>query len=246
MGSYGDKSQRVVYVATEGSKTEPAYLDLLNKTFGDGDEKVGIPGFFLYYCHPGHSNGLRPSQVVHQVISKAGGPGTEMWALFDRDAADNRDADIYEAFRVARAKGVQTALSHPSFELWLLLHFKPWHSQEGGIDDKVKEQLRRHPDAKGFQDYDKASGERGKGLDGPRGQSLMKQERLATAVRNARKLVDSCTHGDCSAKRVDQVSREYPRQSGHADSCDPLKRDPSTDVWRLLTALGIGNDTKQY
>ncbi|MFB6779665.1 RloB family protein [Streptomyces sp. NPDC056352] len=246
LGSYGDKSQRVIYVATEGSKTEPAYLDLLNKTFGEGDEKEGIPGFSLYYCHPGHSNGLRPPEVVEQVISKAGGPGDEMWALFDRDAADSRDADIREAFRAAGKMDVQVALSHPSFELWLLLHFKPWHSQEGGIDGKVKEQLRRHPDAKGFHDYDKASGKRGKGLDGPRGQSLMEKNRPAAAVRNARKLVDSCPHGDCSAKRADQTSEENPQRSGHADCCDPLKRDPSSDVWRLLTTLGIGNSTKHY
>ncbi|MCZ4506732.1 RloB family protein [Streptomyces sp. ActVer] len=260
VGSYGDKSQRVIYVATEGSKTEPAYLDLLNKTLGRGNEKKGIPAFYLDYCHPGNPNGLRPSQVVQQVRSKAG-PGEEMWALFDRDAADSRDADIREAYKVARGNGVQVALSHPSFELWLLLHFKQWSSRENGIDTRVKDQLRRHPDAKGFQDYDKASGKRGKGLDGPRGQSLMAEQRLADAVHHARKLIDSCPHGDCSAKQADRASElkpangkrpaatlsaeEYARRSGHAATCDPLKRDPSSDVWRLLAALGIGNRAKQ-
>jgi hypothetical protein len=261
VGSYGDKSQRVIYVATEGSKTEPAYLDLLNKTLGEGNEKKGIRAFYLDYCHPGHPNGLRPSEVVQQVRAKAE-PGEEMWALFDRDAADSRDVDIREAYKIARGNGVQVALSHPSFELWLLLHFKQWSgSQQNGIDTWVKDQLRRHPDAKGFQDYDKASGKRGKGLDGPRGQSLMVEQRLAAAVHNARKLVDSCPYGDCSAKQADRArelkpangrrqaaalsAEEYAQRSGHAASCDPLKRDPSSDVWRLLAALGIESRAKQ-
>ncbi|WP_326593894.1 RloB family protein [Streptomyces brevispora] len=260
VGSYGDKSQRVIYVATEGSRTEPAYLDLLNKALGGGDEEKGIAAFYLEYCHPGHPNGLRPSEVVQQVRAKAG-PGEEMWALFDRDAKDSRDADIRKAFKIARESGVQVALSHPSFELWLLLHFKQWSSQENGDDTKVKDQLRRHPDAKGFQDYDKASGRRGKGLGGPRGQSLLVEQRPRDAIRNARKLVDSCSHGDCSAKQADHARElkpaserrqaaalsveEYARQSGHAAGCDPLKRDPSSDVWRLLAALGIETRAKQ-
>ncbi|MFF0114407.1 RloB family protein [Streptomyces prasinus] len=262
VGSYGDKSQRVIYVATEGSKTEPAYLDLLNKTFGEGDAERGIPAFSLEYCHPSHPNGLRPSKVVEQVLAKAG-PGEEMWALFDRDAADSRDADIRDAFKLARENGVQVALSDPSFELWLLLHFQPWSSREGGRDARVKDQLRRHPDAQGFGNYDKASGKRGKGLDGTRGQSLMAASRPAAAVRHARKLVDSCPHphGGCSAKQADRAreleqadrgqkaaalsAAEYAQMSGHADACDPLKRDPSSDIWRLLAALGVGNRTKQ-
>jgi len=39
--------------------------------------------------------------------------------------------------------------------------------------------------------------------------------------------VDDCPTEACSA--ID----------GHADHCEPIRRDPSTDVWRLLVELGV-------
>lgn len=245
VASYEDQSHRVVYVATEGSKTEPAYLDLLNSTYG---RRPGKQTFELHYCHPGHNNGLRPEQVVEQVLAEAG-PGDEMWALFDRDAADSRDAEIGPAMRKAHQNGVQVGLSHPSFELWLLLHFQLWNSQENGLDREVKNRLRQHKDADGFHDYDTASGDRGKGLGGRRGKSLLDNEK--SAIRNARKLVDFCPHGQCSHKKAEtspidpKKSESYgawTTRTGHAAGCDPLKRDPSSDVWRLVAGLEIGTD----
>ncbi|WP_307847280.1 RloB family protein [Streptomyces sp. F63] len=239
--SYGDKSNRVVYVACEGSRTEPDYISLLNKTYGRDKS------FRLKYCHPGHGNGLDPVETVQQTLKEAG-PEDEKWALFDRDADDNRDRKIPDAMRLAADRGVQVALSHPSFELWLLLHFQHWTSQEHGHDEKVKDRLRRHRDAKGFKDYDKASGDRGKGLNDERGNALLGRE--TTAVRNARKLVKACPSGRCSADRIGKIQpipakggekyAEWTERTGHAAGCDPLKRDPSTDVWRLLASLGLG------
>jgi hypothetical protein len=240
----------VVYVACEGAKTEPAYLGLLNESHGE--KRPEGQKFHLHYCDPGHSDGLRPEEVVDQVLSVAG-PGDEKWALFDRDTEDNRDGEIPRAMRKAHQGGVQVALSHPSFELWLLLHFKNWTSQEGGRSGKVVDELRRHKDAKGFQNYDKASGDRGKGLGGQRGQSLLGREK--TAIRNARGLIKQCPHGACSAKAADRAAKaasavpgkaldyeEWAALTGHAPDCDALHRDPSTDVWRLLVSLGIGTE----
>lgn len=245
VASYGDRSQRVVYVATEGAKTERDYLDQLNEAYG---RRPGKQGFYLHYCDPGHSDGLRPDEVVEQVSSVAG-PEDEKWALFDRDTEDNRDRVIPEAMREAHRRGVQVALSHPSFELWLLLHFKNWTSRENGRSGTIVKELRGHKDAKGFEDYDKGSGERGKGLGGRRAASLLGKEK--NAIRNARGLVTQCPHGTCSAKKADTApikpgaSETYERwvaRTGHAPGCDPLKRDPSTDVWRMLAALDIGTD----
>lgn len=239
--SYGDESRRVVYVAAEGEKTERDYVALLNKTYGEREK-------FVLKFH-GARNGLRPTEVVDLVLESASAPADEKWALFDRDAQDNRDQDIPDAMRKAAEQGVQVALSHPSFELWLLLHFQQFTSQEGGVNDTVLRRLREHRDAKGFAEYDKASGDRGKGLDDQRGQSLLNREK--DAVRNARKLVSLCSHGSCSARNLVHDSipgprtesyEEWTRRSGHAENCDPLKRDPSTDVWRLLVHLGIVED----
>ncbi|WP_101254867.1 RloB family protein [Streptomyces barkulensis] len=250
VASYGDRSHRVLYIACEGARTEPAYLDLLNEAYGR--QRSGERAFHLHYCDPGHADGLRPEEAVDQVLSVAG-PGDEKWVLFDRDTEDNRDGEIPRALRKAHRGGVQVALSHPSFELWLLLHFKNWTSRENGRSATVVNELRRHRDADGFADYDKGSGDRGKGLGGKRGASLLGRE--ANAVRNARGLVTQCSHGACSAKAADGAAKtasteldqtpdyaEWAALTGHAPDCDPLGRDPSTDVWRLLTALGIGTD----
>lgn len=245
--SYRDPSQRVVYVATEGAKTEQDYVILLNRVYG------AKKGFRLHFCPHPDRNGLRPKEVVERVIKAAEGSDAEMWALFDRDSGDKTPEEIREALRHAARNGVQVALSHPSFELWLLLHFQQHTSSEGGRNDKVIDKLRRHPEATAFADYDTQSGDRGKGLGGRRGDSLVGRER--DAVRNGRKLVALCPNprGGCSARDLTVVRiqtqrdqsesyEDWTRRTGHAAGCDPAQRDPSADVWRLLVSLGIGTD----
>ncbi|MDJ0379484.1 RloB family protein [Streptomyces sp. G-G2] len=241
LSGYSDQSHRVVYIAGEGEKTESDYVALLNREYGKRE------GFFLRFCKAGE--GLRPDEVVDRVIAEASSPADEKWALFDRDSEDHRDVVIPKAMSRAREAGVQVGFSHPSFELWLLLHFRPFTSQEDGRSDAIKDLLRKHPKAKGFEEYDEHAGERGKGLAGQRGQSLVGTEK--DAVRNARKLVGNCSHGGCSAKNANhdkipgprtETHDEWTQRSGHAAGCDPLKRDPSTDLWRLLTSLGIGKE----
>jgi hypothetical protein len=236
----------VVYVATEGPKTEQDYVILLNRVYGAKN------GFRLHFCQHSGRNGLRPLQVVEKVIEAARGSDAEMWAIFDRDSGDKTAQEIREAMRHAAKNGVQVALSDPSFELWLLLHFQQHTGAEGGRNEKVIDKLRRHPEAAaaGYADYDTQSGDRGKGLGGRRGQELVGREE--TAVRNARKLVDLCPypHGGCTARRltVERVPadgeeyEDWTRRTGHAPGCDPAGRDPSADVWRLLVSLGIVTD----
>ncbi len=244
---YADKSSRVVYVAAEGRETEKDYVELLNQTWG---KRPGAGSFQIKFYGPGKS-GLQPHEVVELVRARASAPDDEKWALFDRDGKDNRETSIPRAMREAAEHGVQVALSHPSFELWLLLHFQHFTSQEGGSDDAVKDRLRKHPDAKGFEKYDAASGDRGKGLGGQRGASLIGREK--TAVRNARRLVDRCPHGGCSQHAADtsplgaspEAHANWTRRTGHAPTCDALLRDPSTDVWRLLVSLGVVGDEPQ-
>ncbi|KAK1182332.1 RloB family protein [Streptomyces sp. NBS 14/10] len=248
VGAYGDRAQRVIYIAHEGEKTEKDYLQLLERTYRTRD---GKPTF--RFALLGEAGGLRPMATVDRVLEQAG-PHDEKWVFFDRDAADSRDTEIPQAMRKAAKNGVQVVLSHPSFELWLLLHFQLWTSQESGLDSKVKDRLRQHKDAKGFEDYDRASGDRGKGIDGQRAESLLGPGRVKNAIRNARKLVNACQYGQCKAKDADEIAatnpvpnkpetyEEWTRRSGHAGGCDPLKRDPSTDVWRLLAALEIDGE----
>ncbi|MFC3960750.1 RloB domain-containing protein [Nocardia jiangsuensis] len=115
--------------------------------------------------------------------------------------------------------GVQIAFSHPSFGLWLLLHFQSFGGAQGGSDRIVHEKLR------GRQHWESFSDRGDKSVGGYRAATLTGKHRAA--ARRAEKLTEDCPTDGCSAA------------SGHRSHCDPLKRDPSTDVWRLLEALGL-------
>jgi hypothetical protein len=247
VSSYQDPTRRLVYVAAEGAKTEGDYIAFLNRAYGT-DKK-----FHLHFCRHSDPNGLRPVEVVRRVIAAAPRPDDEKWALFDRDSGDKTPKDIRESMHLAAENGVHVALSHPSFELWLLLHFKQHTSRESGLNATVLDRLRAHPDADGFRDYDSQSGDRGKGLGERRERALSGREKIA--VDNARILVGFCPHppGGCSAKYLTEIApipgprseteetyEEWNRRTGHAATCDPVQRDPSADVWRLLVSLGIG------
>jgi hypothetical protein len=61
---------------------------------------------------------------------------------------------------------------------------------------------------------------------------------IADAVRNARDFDDNCPSGCCSGRD--------PADEGHLPGrCDPVRRDPSTGVWRLVEGLGITNTCRQ-
>lgn len=206
------RGNRVFYVAVEGESTEPDYLAFLNHTFGSRHQFLIHP----LYRH----NGMSPSRVVARALEQRSeiAPGDDriqLWALFDRD----QHQDIPRAMRDARDGGVRVAFSHPSFDLWLLLHFTDASGQQGGSSRLVHQKLRRCP---GFETFDSHND---KSVTGRRAQAL--DGKHADAVTRAKRLVGNCPTGTCSAS------------SGHAARCDALRRDPSTDVWQLLVELGV-------
>ncbi|MDA2809453.1 RloB family protein [Nocardiopsis sp. RSe5-2] len=239
-----DRQVRVLYVAVEGAATEPDYLIHLNHTFGDGGDRGD--GRRPFQIHPiSDRNGLLPKQAVAKAAEKAR-EGEEAWVLFDKDGAD-RDGDIREALAAASDVQVDVCLSHPSFDLWLLLHFQPFSGAQSGSSRHVVDKLRAARGAEAFKDYDKRND---KSIKGRRRDALRGRE--AAAVANARALVNACEHGGCKAGKAQtgQVDRRpsgeptakrgrWAARTGHAPECDPVKRDPSTDVWRLLVSLGI-------
>jgi len=117
---------------------------------------------------------------------------------------------------------VKVAFSHPSFDLWLLSHFDSFSGAQNGSDDIVHKKLRRQ------RHYETFSDDGDKSVKGARADALTGREKAAT--KRAKKLMNDCPTPACSEK------------AGHADHCDPLRRDPSTDVWRLQVALGIVDD----
>ncbi|MEU5169923.1 RloB family protein [Streptomyces mutomycini] len=227
------RAQRVLYVGCEGESTEPDYLNYLNERFGDGI----LTGGRRFRIQPVYAkNGLTPARVVAAVQAKA--EEDEAWALFDRD----QHHDIPEALERAAEKGTEVCFSHPSFDLWLLLHFQAFGGKRSGSSKDVVEALRQADPA--FKDFDKRND---KSVKGGRRAALEKKE--SDAVSWARSMVRQCEHGTCKAKSTRKDRHQWDGaperpdpmipQSGHAADCPVLDRDPSTDVWRLLVSLEI-------
>ncbi|MFB7953015.1 RloB family protein [Streptomyces sp. NPDC056045] len=230
------RAQLVLYVGCEGESTEPDYLNHLNDRFGDGS-RTGKQPFRIQPVYA--KNGLTPSRVVARVQAEA--QEDEAWALFDRD----QHHDIPEALRLAAEKKTEVCFSHPSFDLWLLLHFQAFGGRRSGSSTHVVSALRQADPA--FRDFAERND---KSVKDGRRKALEDQEKKA--VNHARSLVGQCEHGSCKANRfrykpVDPSDpplsvEEWSARSGHAADCPVLDRDPSTDVWRLLIRLGIVDD----
>ncbi|WP_371776001.1 RloB family protein [Streptomyces sp. NBC_01438] len=227
------RAQRVLYVGCEGESTEPDYLNYLNERFGDGS----LTGGRKFHIQPVFAdNGLTPARAVAAVQAEA--EEDEAWVLFDRD----QHHDIPEALDLAAKTGTEVCFSHPSFELWLLLHFQMFGGKRSGSSKHVVDALRKADPA--FKKFDKRNNKSVK--DGRR---TALEEKESDAVRNARSMVGQCEHGTCKAKstRKDRYQWEGAPErpdpliphSGHAADCPVLGRDPSTDVWRLLVSLEI-------
>ena len=75
----------------------------------------------------------------------------EVWCLFDVEWPQNHP-NLAQAVALANRRSVQIAVSNPSFELWLALHFR---DHPGWLDTKAAERLRKRHD-----------GSTGKGVDG--------------------------------------------------------------------------------
>ena len=95
----------------EGKVTEPTYLRLVK----GADVQIQF----------GKTDGYVPMALVKQARREvkanrrvAQADFDEVWCVFDRD----EHPDVSNALEEARQSGVETAMSTPCFELWLVLH----------------------------------------------------------------------------------------------------------------------------
>lgn len=192
------RGNRIFYAVAEGQGTEYDYLGYLNQFYGS-DLRFIIRS-------PSQRRGLSPSRVVDETDRVVGETGIEVWALFDHDGRP----DIDQVCARANRRHVRVALSHPSFELWLLLHFQDFSTAaQGGSNDVIMERLRAvHP---AFADYREGN----KRIDARRFDALREDDNIRRAVDRARRLSDHFTYQT------------------------PANRDPSTDVHLLIERLGI-------
>lgn len=193
----------IFYIVTEGECTEYDYFRQLDQTHGP-DRKFLIKTLLPHT----QQNGLTPPRVFEHACRLAAAPEIDqVWGLFDHDGRK----DVDQVCLRAKPERVHVALSHPSFELWLLLHlreFTPGDRQHGKselIIDKLRD---AHP---AFTNY----GKRKKRIGKSHFDALMAGNGISNAVHRARRL-----------------SRHFSHET-------PSQRDPSTEVYRLIEALGI-------
>lgn len=173
--------RRVIYIVAEGEVTEYEYCTALSNVFA---ERLGFrierPALHI------RRNGLTPSGVADHALAVAADTGTlrsgstagspnpisEIWALFDRD----QHPGIPKAFaRLAGHERIHVAFSHPSFDLWLLLHFIAVSDGQGGSSEQVHSRLGNCPGFGMFGSHDKR-------ITQTRAAELMRPDRIAAAV----------------------------------------------------------------
>jgi hypothetical protein len=155
---------------------------------------------------------LSPAQVIDEARSAIVEPSVEVWGLFDHDGR----RDIDQVCARARRDGINVALSHPSFELWLLLHFQDFpQAAQSGSNRVIMEKLRTaHSAFANYRDGDKR-------IDLRRFEALAEDDGIRRAVERAQRL-----------------SASFTNQT-------PSSRDPSTELSVLIQRLGIVRPTRR-
>lgn len=133
---FRDPKPRLLVVC-EGQNTEPQYLN-------GYVHHLKNPSYVLE-VEAGAGDPRKIVEVAKQRCNEAQpGDFDACWCVFDRDE-HTRFADAVD---MARANGLELAVSNPCFELWLLLHFR----ESPGLQDRhtVQKMLGDHVDG-----YDK-------------------------------------------------------------------------------------------
>jgi hypothetical protein len=111
-----------VLVVTEGRATEPGYLHGLRSSLRLGvvdieiDDRSGVPKTLVERAVEAKKEALRLARRQRDDNLKY----DEIWCVYDIDDHPNLPA----ARDQAAAHNIQLAISNPSFELWLLLHYE--------------------------------------------------------------------------------------------------------------------------
>jgi hypothetical protein len=139
--------KRRLLVVCEGENTEPQYIRGLERFLRDATLSIEIP--------PERGDPKKLVQVAKtfnsaaiQDARRSGDDNVrfdEVWCVFDRDDHERFDA----ACQMAKDNLFRLAVSNPSFELWLLLHFQD--NPGAQHRDRIKHMLRGK-----IHDYDKA------------------------------------------------------------------------------------------
>jgi hypothetical protein len=101
-------------IICEGTRTEPRYLDALK-------QRLRLGGLDVRGMAKDPETLIDEAVAIRRRHEKAGNePYDATWLVFDSERPGT--FDIPALLRRAKSEKIETALSGPSFELWLLLH----------------------------------------------------------------------------------------------------------------------------
>jgi len=162
-----------ILIVCEGKETEPNYFRGLR------DEEAVRQNFNVVVQK---GKGGSCVVVIDQAIAeleKAANRGEdfdEVWCVFDAEQSGQRK-QVIQARTLASQHRIQVALSHPSFEVWLLAHFV--RTKKSFADcEKVIAELNKHWRREFRRDYEKNDDQIYTRL----------ADRTRTAIDNARKV----------------------------------------------------------
>ncbi|GHJ31554.1 hypothetical protein TPA0910_59870 [Streptomyces hygroscopicus subsp. sporocinereus] len=226
--------RRMVYVFTEGTLTEPSYIDALIDFRRQAREKEALPPGKVESTieimwdertqggrrGPSRSSYERKPLVIveaaiahkKRVTREARGLEKKyqpsVWCLFDRDDHPG----VQRAATMAERADVNVAYSHPCFELWRLLHYQNYTSTFGGVCGDVSARLR------GNATFVKTYGQHLTSVSEDKAK-LVLPEQVRGGYKQAKKF----------ARKINEEHTSPERE----------KWDPYTDVWRFVED-GVG------
>jgi hypothetical protein len=128
-------------IVVEGKATEPAYLGRIRA-------RLGLKAISVEIVHGNHTDPvgivkeaieLRDRQTVKAEKSAVAEPYDRTWVVFDREKQNHpRREQMPKALQLAEANAIEVALSIPTFEYWLLLHYEFTTKSFDGCDAVTK------------------------------------------------------------------------------------------------------------
>lgn len=121
----GIREAKLIVIACEGSETEPRYFDALRTRYHQSRLHVEVL--------KREDWGMKDTQsAAKYVIGCLDGfkkafnidKDDELWLLLDRDKGNFSAAQLSQIAQLCQQKKYELAVSNPTFELWLLLHFE--------------------------------------------------------------------------------------------------------------------------
>ena len=133
--------RKTLLVFCEGARTEPDYLKALKQ-----EPEIRTRASVRFRKDTiGITPPLALVRAAVKAIDRAGEEKAEIdevWCLFDVEWPQNHPK-LDQTVALAKRRNVQIAVSNPSFELWLALHFQDC---PGWLDTKAAERLRKSHD----------------------------------------------------------------------------------------------------